>query len=154
MAQNVNQFAQTAEKGSLDLTINPTVFSVQVDAAQGTALVAGQLVKMATTAGGIMKVIASAAATDKHFGVVRYNIKDASFAAGAVCEVAGGGSVIVMEAGAAIARGANVMYAANQKVVTAATTGNIIVGMALDAATADGSLIRVLLQGINAPALP
>lgn len=154
MAQNVNQFKQTVQKGSLDLTINPTVFSVQVDAAQATALVPGQLVKLASTAGGIPKVVASAAATDGHFGVVRYNIKDATFAAGAICEVASGYSVIVMEAGAAITRGANVMYAANQKVVTAATTGNIIVGVALDAAAADTDLIRVLLQMPNGKALP
>lgn len=154
MTQQINQFIQSEVKGSLDLTINPTIFSVQVDAAQATDLVPGQLVKLATTAGGIMKVVASSAATDAHFGVVRYNIKDASFPAGAVCEIAGEGSVVYMEAGAAITRGADVMYAASVQVVTAATTGNVIVGKALDAATAAGQYIRVLLAGPYAPKVP
>lgn len=144
MAQNPNQFFQTPEKGQIDLTINPTVFSVQVDAAQVAPLVPGELVKLATTAGGVPKVLASAAATDAHFGVAVFNRKTASFPANAMLEVASFGSVIYMEAGAPITRGASVAYAASQKVVTAVAT-NTIVGKALDSASADGALIRVYI---------
>lgn len=145
MAQNPNQFVQTPEKGQIDLTINPSVFSVQVDAAQGTALVPGQLVKLATTAGGVPKVIASAAVTDDHFGVIVFNRKTASFPATARMEVAAWGSVVYMEASAAITRGANVAYAAAGLKVATAVSTNAIVGRALDTSTGDGSLIRVYL---------
>ena len=145
MAQNSNQFVQAVEKGMIDLTINPAVISVQVDAAQGTALVPGQLVKLATTAGGVPKVIASAAVGDDHFGVVVFNRKTASFAANSMMEVACFGSVVYMEASAAITRGAAVAYSgAGLKVATAVAT-NTIVGKALDTAAGDTSLLRVFI---------
>lgn len=146
MAQNPNQFFQTPEKGQIDLTINPSVFSVQVDAAQGTALVPGQIVKLATTAGGVPKVIASAAVGDDHFGVCVFNRKVSSFPAGAMLEVAAWGSVVYMEASAAITRGAPVAFAAAGLKVATAVSTNTIVGKALDTASGDGSLIRVYLS--------
>ncbi len=146
MAQNPNQFVQSPEKGQNDLTINPSVFSVQVDAAQATALVPGQLVKMSTTAGGVPKVIASAAVGDDHFGVVVFNRKTSSFPALSMMEVAAWGSVVYMEASAAITRGAAVAFAASGLKVATAVSTNTIVGRALDTASGDGSLVRVYLS--------
>lgn len=48
-------------------------------------------------------------------------------------------------AGAAIAAGAQIMANASGRVITAATTGSTIIGWALDAASADGEIISIIL---------
>lgn len=146
MTQALNQFAQTPEVGDLDLQHPGNVFSCAVASTQATALVPGQAVKLADVAGGAPKVIGLAANTDKSFGFVVRNLKDAQFAAGATLEVCAGGAVMWMTAGAAISRGANleVVYTTN-KVITNAGT-NPVIGQALDKASADGDIIRVLVR--------
>lgn len=52
------------------------------------------------------------------------------------------GCIAKVVAGAAIAQGASVMTAATGKAVTATATNNIM-GVALDAAAADGDIIRI-----------
>ncbi len=144
--QNPNQFEQTSVQGQLDLEYQGSVISAQVDAAQATALVAGQPVKMATTPGGLPKVVALAADTDVSFGFAARNPKDSDYAALERVEIAQFGSAMWMTAGAAIARGAQVeVVSATNKVIT---TGGVnpIVGYALDTATADDDLIRVVIQ--------
>lgn len=147
MPQSPNQFAQTQQKGALDLQFNPQVISVQVDSSQATALVPGQAVKMVDSANGVPKVIAAAADEDDVFGFVVYDIRRVSFPALSYVEVAFfRGSVMYMEASAAIARWAQVMIVvASQKVMTVTAT-NRIVGRALDKAAADGDLIRVVVD--------
>lgn len=147
MTLNINQFAQTTVQGELDLESNGgNVVSCQVDAAQSTALVAGQAVKLATTAGGVPKVIALAANTDAPFGFVVRNLKDQSFPAGAAVEIALFGSIMHMTAGGAIARGASVEVSnAAIKVVTSGGT-NPVCGFAYGSALADGDLLRVYVQ--------
>lgn len=142
---DINQFAISQVQGALDLSINSSVMTCAVDAAETTSLVAGQPVKLATTGGGVPKVLALTANTDKSFGFVVRNLKDASRQAGEALEVAMCGSVMYMTAGAAINPGAKieVVYTTN-KVITNAGT-NPIVGVALDKAAADGDLIRVLV---------
>lgn len=146
MTQALNQFSQTPEVGDLDLQHQGNVFPCVVASTQSTALVPGQAVKMADVAGGAPKMIGLAANTDKSFGFVVRNLKDASFAANAPLEIATGGAVMYMTAGAAIARGANleVVYTTN-KVITNAGT-NPIIGQALDKAAADDDIIRVLIR--------
>lgn len=146
MSQNPNQFSQSVVKGLADLRLSPSVISCRVDAAQAVALIAGQCVKLKDVAGGSPVIEAIADDEDKVFGVVLYNIKDSSFSANEAVEVAFDGSVVYMEAGAAIARGADVMpVVTGSKVATAAGNDKAIIGIALDKAAADGDLIRVLI---------
>lgn len=147
---NVNQFAMTAVQGQMDLQVPGTVISCQVDAAQVTALVPGQAVKLATTAGGVQKVIALAANTDYTFGFVARDSKDSSYAANTRLQVAINNSVMYMTAGALIARATSgrptaleVVYSTN-KVITSAGI-NPIIGWTMDYAAADGDLIRVYI---------
>lgn len=146
MALLPNQFAMQTVQGQMDLQFHGSVVSCQVDAAQATALVPGQAVKLATTAGGVPKVIALAANTDQPFGFVSRNLKDQNYSAGDRVEIAQFGSVMYMTAGAAIVRGASVEVSnAAVKVITAAGV-NPTSGFAYDTAAADGDLIRVFLQ--------
>jgi hypothetical protein len=150
MALNINQFKQSTTQGDLDLQFAGTVFSCMIDASQSTALVAGQAVKLATTSGGVPKVVALTAATDPAFGFVVRNLKDPSLVATQMVEVAHAGSVMTMTAGAAITRGKQVeVVTASNKVITSAGV-NAVVGTALDTATADGDLIRVLISSTSA----
>lgn len=152
--QSPNQFAQTPEKGMMDLRFNPGVISAQVDSSAVGSLVPGQAVKMVDSAGGVPKVLSCSADTDDVFGFVNYSIKDQSFGADAKLEISSmRDNVMYMEAAAAIARNAKVMIVvAGQKVATA-TSGKTVVGRALDKATAAGQLIRVIID-LPGAALP
>ena len=144
--QNVNQFAQSAIVGQLDLRDHSNVITCQVDAAQATALVAGQFVKLATTSGGLPKIIATSANTDSSFGVVVRNLKDQNFPLLSQVEVAQFGSVIFLTSNGAIVRGASVemVAAAPGQVVTSGGV-NPVCGYALDTGV-DGQLMRVVIQ--------
>lgn len=146
MTQLINQFKQSTDQGQID---NPTgaaqVISCRVGAGQVTALVAGQAVKLDDSAGGIPNVLSLATDGDLTFGFVVLTAKDASYAAGAVVEIAISGTIMQMTASAAIARGAGVSVG-NAAIKVAQTTGlNPVVGWAYDKAAADGDLIRVFI---------
>lgn len=147
MALNQNQFAITPIQGMMDLEgFGSNVISCQVDHAQSTSLVPGQPVKLATTAGGIPKVVALSANSDQPFGFVAYNVKDASYAADDRVEIALFGSVMYMTSGGAIVRGASVetVYTTNKVITTGGV--NPVSGFAFDTATATDQLIRVYIQ--------
>lgn len=142
----INQFGLSSVQGQIDLIgLGSNVITCQVDNAQATSLAQGQAVKLATTAGGVPKVIGLAANTDVSFGFVARNVKDAAYPANSYCEVALINSVMWMTSGAAITRGAKleVVYTTN-KVITNAGT-NPVVGFALDTATGADQLIRVYI---------
>jgi hypothetical protein len=145
MSQSPNQFSQTVEKGVMDLRLNPSIIPCVVKSDESVALVPGQAVKLVDVAGGAPVVTLASADTDDIFGFVAYNIRNSSFAAGAaveICAIQGG--VMYLEASAAIARGAEVMYVVTgQKIATASGVSKTIIGKALDKASGDGSLIRV-----------
>lgn len=148
MALNINQFAQTPVKGQLDLSVGvKQVISVQVDVSSAGGLVDGQAVKLVDVKGGIPNVVECAADSDDVFGFIVYDIKDKAFNAGDKVEIAfARGSVMYMEASAAIVPYAKVaIVISGQKVVTA-TTGQMIIGYAIDKATASGELIRVMID--------
>lgn len=146
MVQNISQFSQTPVQGEVDLSFHGSVISGQVDAAQVNALVPGQPVKLATTGGGVPKVIGLAANTDQSFGFIAYNLKDIAFPANAACEVAMFGTVMHMTTGGAITRGnsVEVVYTASTVITSGGT--NPVIGFALDKATGSGQLIRVFIQ--------
>lgn len=140
-----NQFRQSVVKGFVDLGFSNNVVSCRVKSNEATALKAGQAVKIVDSVGGTPEVTAVAADTDKVFGVVNYNIKNASFAAGSMVEISIPGNCVYMEASAAIARGASVMVVVTDEKVATGTEGKAVLGMAYDKAAADGDLIRVIL---------
>lgn len=147
MAQQLNQFVQSVEKGMLDLTIGVrSVISCQIDSSSAGSLVAGQAVKLVNVAGGIPNVVETNTASDDIFGFIVYNIKDQSYDAGEKVEIAFyRAAIMYMEASAAIVPQAKVMISASQTVATATAT-NRIVGTALDKASASGALIRVMID--------
>ncbi|PHS61010.1 MAG: hypothetical protein COB09_18865 [Thalassobium sp.] len=142
MTQGLNQFAMTAEKGQLTLDPNWDTLNCQVDNGQVADLVTAQAVLLATTTGAQLPVISITAVTDAIFGFVTYNTRTDSYAANKQVKIARRGDVMIMEASAAITRGAllEVLIAGN-KVVT--KTSGTTIGKALDIALADGDLIRV-----------
>lgn len=148
MSLQQNQFLQAPVVGMTDLIGGPqNVISCLVDNAQATALVPGQFVKMASTAGGPPHVIATSANSDASFGVCLYNLKDASYPANSKVEVAMFGTAVWLNSGGAITRGASVeMVAATPGNVVTSGGTNPVVGLALDGATGANQLIRILIQ--------
>lgn len=148
MSLNQNQFVQSVVKGQVDLRFNGNTVACRVKSDEATALVPGQKVKIVDSAGGVPEVTAITADTDKVFGVVNYNVKDASFEAGSYVEISMWSNVVYLEASAAIARGADVMPVVTGNKIATATEGKSVVGMAIDKASADGDLIRVMIMPV------
>lgn len=147
--QNPNQFAQAPFLGMIAELTESINFPAQIGPAQSGSLLAGCFVKMVDSAGGVPKVVAASADSDDVWGAIIYNIKNASYAAGAVCQVAMEGSFMWLTATAAIARGAQVAldYATSGGVKPiSGSGGERIVGRAFDKATVAGQLIRVLIK--------
>lgn len=155
MAQKLNQFAQTAERGQIALlNADSFILSAVVDAsipAQST-LKTGDLVKIVGTSKGVPHVIPTTAAADAPFGFVVFNaVKNDGFKAGDRVEIMFTGGWMYMIASAAITAGSKVIYTPASGQVTAAVaspSNGAIVGVALDAASAAGDLIRVYVKTI------
>ena len=149
MALNINQFGQTTVAGQLDLEAAGTVLSCRVSVNQGTALVAGQGVKLDTTqTGGVPSVLATTAATDALFGFVVRNLKDATYPAQSRVEIALESSVMFLTADATsptILRGAPIEYNPTANTVLQWAGVNPIQGFALDSAANAGDLPRIYL---------
>lgn len=143
--QNQNQFRQTPVLGQVDATVNPNIKSVKIDPASvSTHLQVGQALKLVDTAGTEI-IVDEAAVTDKCYGVIVYNPRKNVYAAGDTVEVACRGSVLYLEASAAIARGARVQNApAGPTVSTLTSYGtNCMIGITLDKPTGSGQLTRI-----------
>lgn len=144
--QSPNQFAQTMEKGQLDLNRFSDVVTCRVSTSASASLVPGQAVTLADEAGKTISVIDGVSGpTVKAFGVVLRNLKQSEFAVNEMVEVAINGSVVYMEASEAIARGGLVAYSVTGEKVAEAVSTNEVLGIAMDKASADGDLIRVML---------
>lgn len=145
MTQLSNQFNQTNEKGALDLAINQNLFDCRIDPASVATITAGAPLKIVDVAGERIVVDLATLAADDIFGFMPLEIIRNEFAAGKPIRVAINLSVMVMEASAAITRGADLeIVPTGVKVATNA--GGTSIGRALDKATADGDLIRVLIK--------
>lgn len=143
---NQNQFTQTPAKGEVSMVVSPSIIPVKYNPdATGGAITPGMVVKLVDVAGSEI-VVDLAATTELSYGVVVYNPKKNSYAAGYTLEIATRGTYVYMESKAAIARGAFVECdVANVQVLTAAGT-NKIIGQAIDKATAANQLIRVVID--------
>lgn len=157
-ALNPNQFNLVPFLGVLDQRYNYNTKEAQVDAAQTGTLYAGQAMKMATTSGGVPKMLACTSNTDACQGFIVFDIKNQGYAAAVAepaynfgknsnFEIAQGGNVIYLYATGAITRGAQVcLDVSSPGGVQATGNSATVVGYALDGATAAGTLIRVELK--------
>lgn len=144
---NINQFAMTQVAGELDLEFNGSVVTARVSPNQATALQQGQPVKIENSgAQGLPNVLALAANTDKTWGIVVRNLKDAQAPTNAAIEVARSESVMYLPASAAIARGAPVEIDFAAFTVKTWAGVNPIIGEAYDQGVNVGDIIRVWLH--------
>ena len=147
MTQTSNQFEMSREKGTSALLENTEVLECRVDSSESTALVAGQAVKVKDVTNDLVTVTAATDDADDILGFVLYSVKTDTHAADANVKVAIRGTVMNMEASAAIAAGANVeIVVTGQKILTVTNTGSRIIGKALNKAAADGDIIPVLVN--------
>jgi hypothetical protein len=153
--QNQNQFKPTQVLGQLDLSINTNVKSVRIDPASvATVLTAGQAFKLVDTAGGV-PIVDVAAITEKAYGICIHSSRKDTFVAGDYIDLACFGSVIYLEASAAIARGARVQNTVAGPTVALCVPGtNAQVGVVLDKATAAGQLVRVEVYPLAINSVP
>ncbi len=143
-AYQMNAFAPTGEiKGRLDLDVNLNTFAGAVDSSNAEALVAGDPVSIVATTKKLPHY-AKAVAGSTVFGFVKWNAKNVSYKANEIVEVASGGDVMYMEASAAISAGSAVAIDTASSKVSASDSNSI--GYALESASADGDLIRVLIK--------
>jgi hypothetical protein len=151
---NPNQFGMTRFKGDLDMSIMRSgVITCVVSANQVTALGVNQRVKIDTASGGStagvpMPQIIAAGINDVAIGSIKRAVNKSTFSALEACEVVYSGKpVLVEEAGGVIAAGAFVeALVSTTKVVTTGTSTAKKKGWTLDAAAADGDLIRVVQE--------
>ena len=147
MTQLSNQFGLTTEKGTLDQAINFNILPCKINSASVADFSNSNAVavKLVDVAGDAIIVDKATAITDKIFGFIPYSTKTNSLVAGDYVRIVLTGSVMRMEASAAIARGADLeINLTGDKVATQATGTSI--GTALDKVSADGDLVRVLIK--------
>ena len=140
----MNKFAPTEEiKGRRVLPANTESISGIVDASQATALLPGDPVKIVATTQGLPH-FAKAGIGDVIAGFVEWNVIRPNYTAGKLCQISMGGNVMYMEANGAVQAGVkvNIVDLDGVKVGAVAGAGSSI-GLALEAATAAGQLIRV-----------
>lgn len=143
---NVNQFAQAAVQGDVDLGIMQTgVLSGRISPNQASALSAGTPVNLdsAVTTGKLPMFVA-AASSAVALGYLKRTLRQSSFATGDDCEVVlTPAPVIYLTAKSTVAMGAYVESGSDPLTVQTLASGKPR-GIALEPAT-DGTLVRVLL---------
>lgn len=141
-----NQLTEGVEKGMLDPKSLGTVIPAQAVSGLTDPLYPGMAVMLTNDSGKMIQVNEQFASVMPPFGVIVYDAKKNSYDSQEVMEIASGGSMVWVEAGAAFSRGVQLTYDATNKNYIAATTGVSIVGIALDNAAAEGDLIRLLVK--------
>lgn len=152
LTQNQNQFAQTALLGQVTMAPNPSIIPVKIYIGSvATKLQAGQAVKLVDQAGPEIQVDEVDDDSTLPFGVIIYNPRKNTYAAGDTLEIALAGSVVYLETSAAIARGAKVMIDPTGPTVSTLTglPTNCELGICLDKPTASGQLARILLNPLD-----
>ena len=144
LSYQMNVFAPTEEvKGRRVLPANTDSISGIVDASQADALLPGDPVKIVATTQGLPH-FAKAGVGDVIAGFVEWNVIRPSYPAGKICQISMTGNVMYMEAAGAVEAGALVNITNLSTVVVGAAAGSgSKIGLALEAATSAGQLIRV-----------
>jgi hypothetical protein len=148
MALNQNQFAISTLKGTLDSSGSGASLSCEFFSATPTATVGpGEMVVIVSTpAVSVTRVSKGAAIGDKYFGVVLTNPLADSYGVGKKLEVGIVGAVVMMEASALITAGADLQYDPATGKVATKTGPGFKIGVALENAAGDGSLLRVMIH--------
>ena len=148
LSQNV--VYQSPIVGSVQEPYSTGTFPVQIDFSQSGPLYPGDAVKFVNSAGGVPKVIGCSANSDEVYGFLNYNLKNIAYQPGNAAEVSAAGNVIYLYATGAIARGdqvtLDVSQSASVRDYSSASSGDNIVGYAMDQAAGFGSLIRVVVR--------
>ena len=144
--QSLNQFAPGPLVGDSIKGASLNKVSARLNPASTSAyLKAGQAVKLIAGASGEILVDAIAAG-DAVIGTILYNTKRNTYAAGDIVEIALEGSIVLLETGAAVNRGAQVATDPANGAISAAASGASATGIAFGHATAAGQVIAVQIK--------
>lgn len=153
MSFNLNQFKQTPQVGSLDLTTNPNpaVMSVLYNPTDTTtSVVPGEGVKItdlgANDVPGPPIVAKRSDDTEAIIGVRVFNTQTGEIQGGEIMTIAMRGAVVFMKAAAAIARGAKVSLVQATPGEVQAQGTKAYLGYLLDKAAATGDIVRVMID--------
>ncbi len=147
MALSLNQAKMTPRNGAYVYMPNvPQPHNCIVSADQATALTAGAIVKLDSSATNTnCPVIKAASVTDAIFGVIPYDALKNSYKAKDKVMVAVEGSTLYFVADGAISQGAVLCFTAAGKVTATQTATYSTIGVAQTAA-ANGAFVQVKLQ--------
>lgn len=146
MTLTSNQFQRSNIKGRLDEILNINQFRCIVASTETATLIPGDPVKIKDVAGSLIVVEKATALTDDIFGFVTYSVDINEYVAGDILQVASCDCVMVMEASAAIARGVAVQVDYSTGKIATKTGTNTAIGIALEKASGDTSLIKVWIK--------
>ena len=151
LTQNQNQTFMAPIIGMVDLAVPPNTKTVLLDPASTNVYVqAGSPVKLVAkaTKGQIVVDVCTGPTDGPVFGIVLYNPRKNTYAAGDLMEVGCSGTVVFLESSTAVNRGAHVnstaaTSSADPLVTTVANNTDYQVGIALDQTAAANDLIRI-----------
>lgn len=142
LAQNQNQFQQTAMLGQVTMDPQPNTVPAQIlptTAAVAGTIVAGTAVKLVGGAGPQIIVDVCTGPTDGPvYGFIAYDPRKNSYVGGDIISVVGRDGVMMMKSGAAITRGARVSATPAADLVTDPTVSTDVTATHFQAATALG----------------
>lgn len=140
----MNVFAPTEEiKGRKVLPANTESYSGIIDSAVVGNVVPGTPMKIVATSAKLPH-FAPAGSGEVVAGFLEWNVIRSAYVADTLCQVSPATNVMYMEASGAISAGVTVtMDSLSNITVKAAGVSDPVIGLALEAATAAGQLIRV-----------
>ena len=144
MTLTMNQFSMSIVAGTRQWGQTMTVEFYSANAADTVS--PGEFVCLSSTVAPLVtKVAKGTGLTSKYFGVVLTNPLKAAYAVGEKMEIAVIGACVICQASAAITCGDSLQYDYSTGKVATQVGSNSIVGIALENALADASLLRVVL---------
>lgn len=154
LVQNQNQTFQTPMLAMVTMDPQPQTFPAQIDPASTAIITAGVAVKLVSKAGtpNIVVDATTSSSDGPIFGVIPFNKRQNTYAAGDTVEVVGQGGVLMLKSSAAIVRGTNVtptnpaVTTNDPMVATTTTAGDYILGVALGQAAGANELIKVRIN--------
>lgn len=154
LSQAMNQFNQAPILGQVDQIPSANVVTVQIDpASTATSIQVGDVVKLVSGTSSTILVDKCSGPTDGPvYGVILYNERKNTYAAGDLVEVGLNTTFVFLKTSAAVTRGNKVTTTAStttaDPTVAAVTVPSTqyVTGLAVDSAAAANALIRVQVQ--------